>query len=465
MNKNLNARLPIAVSKNCELDLPSYHVTSGTWFQNIPVSYRHMIKGERYQAPIKFFTKLDPVSVPVFGRIRQNIRAFFVPYRLVFPNWSEYAVNTLAYQTLDNSITLNSGLPRFTSHTLWMMLDEFGCLEEQSDPYEDPATGYRNFDFSVNGVQYKLTTHGLRVVTLLESLGYCVIPTWGKDPIVYNALALLAMAKVWLDWYANGQYMDSEQVLQITTLLSKTQTFGYALNPTELSIVIEAMLFVGYDKDYFTSCFDNPAGPNVQMSSYTLFDPTTRQLNQDGVHTGMAVADQGLGETPVMAAQDSGNDYNFNGIEAFSDYALRSLEALSDMFKRYQIVGSRAADRWLALYGRSLPAEALKRSMYLGNHEHILAFGDVMSHADNSGPNDPSTLGDYAGQSAGGSECRFECCIGTTSLIFSITRKITKRLEIVSSLLRKITTPRHIKFTLIHGLTTKRVKRRVYKKV
>lgn len=411
MNESVqNVKVPIGVSKNTKLDLPSYHITSGDFFLNKPVHYRHLVMGQKYICPVKFYTRLEPPTVPVFGHIVQTVRSFFVPYRLVFNSWNEQSVDTFAFSSVDDVMSLDTAPPWFHSAELSKyFFSQPGLVDIETNPTVYPD-GHWNYDFLFNSVAYRCTTNGYRVLTILESLGYKLLDSSQQTPntgIVYNALALLSLAKIWCDWYANSAYLDSADYLAIQAILNKTKNGGVELQSGDIARIIDAFWYVGYDKDYFTAAFDEPTGPNSPLSSFSFTDFTQvypRSLGSSASLQDVHVHDLSNG-TPVMDGiiRTSGVDYPFAPV--VSHYALRSLEVMSDYVKKFQLVGSRASDRLLALWGRKPNSEALKRSLYLGSKDIEFSFGDVMSTAATS----RAEIGEYAGQSQAGGEVTFEC--------------------------------------------------------
>ena len=88
---NLNKiDVPIALEHKTKLDLSCDHVTTMDWMTTQPVNYRHMIKTEHISINAKSVVRPAPLEVPVYGMLKQNLRYFFVPYRLVFPNWDAF---------------------------------------------------------------------------------------------------------------------------------------------------------------------------------------------------------------------------------------------------------------------------------------------------------------------------------------------------------------------------------------
>ena len=97
-----------AAVNHSKLDLSSTHILTGS-FLNLPaVYYRHMIPGEHIRGVGNMLSRLAPVAVPTYGRCRVNLRAFFVPFRCVFPNFNEFIVDTIANNVSTSSLVSSS---------------------------------------------------------------------------------------------------------------------------------------------------------------------------------------------------------------------------------------------------------------------------------------------------------------------------------------------------------------------
>ena len=87
-----------------------------------------------------------------------------------------------------------------------------------------------------------------------------------------------------------------------------------------------------------------------------------------------------------------------NSAPFISEYALTALKSLTDFMKRNQLAGSKAADRYLARFGKALTSEQLGRSVYLGASMQDIQIGDIMSTSDTVNGNAGEQLGAYAGK-------------------------------------------------------------------
>lgn len=407
MNRNLSkVELPIGVNKRSTIPLESYHITSGDFFLFKPVHYHHCIPGEHYIAPVTYYTLLDPVTVPTFGKIVQKVKAFFVPYRLVYPAFNEWVSETYAFASQSESMTLSSHLPVLKPVELMKL---FTTLSYNNATVMDAAdvvdTGgkQRNYDFKWQGNYYKLTIRGLRVLTLFESLGYRAYGS-DKQQDMFNALAFLGLVRVYCDWFANSSYLDSNAYLSAMAILNRVHTSGYHLSASDLYSLTNLILYVKYDQDYFTAAFDNPDGPNGSVQNqqvipdYTLTDTVNDVYNYS--NSNIISNNYGYNNTPSLYGVDNPSHYP----KPITQFALQALDSMSKYYKKFQLVGSRAADRLLALYGKKPSSDALNRSYYLGEDKIEISLGKVMTTADT----EQGSTGDYAGQGEANGQHTFD---------------------------------------------------------
>lgn len=76
-----------ALGRKSKKDLNCAHTTTSDFFQfNIPY-IRRMLPEEKISIDVNSFARLDQMPLPTFGDANLNLRAFFVPYRMIFKGW------------------------------------------------------------------------------------------------------------------------------------------------------------------------------------------------------------------------------------------------------------------------------------------------------------------------------------------------------------------------------------------
>lgn len=378
---NLNKiDVPIALEHKSKLDLSCDHVTTMDFMTTQPVNYRHMIKTEHISINAESKVRPAPIEVPVYGMLRQNLRYFFVPYRLVFPNWDSFYNDVIASNNSRSSLVDSPPiLPNDELVDLFM---------PTSYPLSAQSTA-ASYDFSYGGSYYKFTPLGRFVYKILRSLGYEVIWSRGLS-LEYNALALLAYVKVYIDWYANSQYLNSVDVLLFERMIKYNDpTNRLVLSAGDVFALVTLIRNVVYDtEDYYVNAWDNPVSPNSgQFTSFGFTDPTS---------TGGAYVFTNVNGSPEMAINTS------YPLSVGTTYIHEALKRLTDFQKRHALAGARSIDRVLAQYGVITDSLKQSRSIYIGNQSLNVEIGSVYATADSSiAGGSSSQTGDYAGAGYG----------------------------------------------------------------
>ena len=382
-------KINTAVTENTKLDLSSDHISTANFMQFNVAYAKELVPGEKISVNMETFTRLQPMPVPTFGRARINNRAFFVPFRTIFPGWNDFITDTKHAFSNGTAATINY-VPRISANTIFAML--FGQVSQTTNFAELDDT-LTNPDYVVTFTgsgnvthKYKLTSTGRQVVKILQSLGYVVpVSKQSSIDVYYSALPLLATAKVYHDWYWPSAYADDVTSETIAGIFNRDDSADFVLSQNELTALLNMMEKVCYDSDYFVSAWQNPTAPNTGSFSGTrLYDVTNDNQNSVNVNDSNGTTIAG-----------SGN---------LSQYVVDALKSLTDYMKRHQLVGARALDRYMARFGIQLSAEKLRRSVYIGSTSDDIQFGDIMSTADTEG----AQLGNYAGKGLGYGTSNFD---------------------------------------------------------
>lgn len=386
-----SVKVPIAIGGLNELYLPASHHTSMNFLHGKPVYYRHCVKKEHLQVPLTGKVYAESLSKPTFGKVINNLRAFYVPYRLVFPNYDYLRANVIASSYQASGIV--NGSPRLDANTIQYFFETtisipYGPLVEVLANYDptDPNESRRH-DYSVGTptVYYRFTPIGRRYYSLLKALGYRMQPGQKAGVFYYDCLGLLCYARVYLDWYSNSQYLDSNAILSLEQIFKYNDTTQpLTLSYSQFSTLIQLVFVVTYDSDpYFNKSWDTPVSPTLtQQSLPAVFDVT-----------------QNNGASVVVDA--SGTPYmHLVGTNAGTQYIHDILQRLSNYQRRHALSGARLIDRLLVDNGFIPEAIKLDRSVYVGNNSLEVQLSSVMSHADTN-LGGVSNLGDRAGAGFG----------------------------------------------------------------
>lgn len=402
MSKFLDlARVQTATHKPIHLPLNCRHMTTTDFFQfNIPY-IRRMIPGESIDVEVSTFARLAGMPLPTFGDANLNLRAFFVPYRMVFPAWNDFITDT-PHATADGQRRTFDRVPYFTNRMLVSALQ----ISTFSRVVADDSLPY---DFSVRSVDengsvytyHKFTAEGRILYKILRQLGYkpnfdlhgdswngtSFSPTFSQP---LSALDILCWVKVFVDYYFPAQYYGLEDRAFLDGLCKRDTLENFVLDVDVLRRLFRLCILVYYASDYFTAAFDTPVGPNSDSaSSVTIYDVSAKGSSQ-------VLSETDATETYINVPYSNASELG----TPLTQYAITALRRLTDYMKRHQLAGARSIDRLLARFGMKTSNDASMRCYYLGSHHVPLVVADVMSTADtlNADTESGVALGDYAGK-------------------------------------------------------------------
>lgn len=419
-----------AITDNTKLDLGHQHITTADFMQLNVSMMQELVPGSKLDVKMESFARLNPLVVPTFGRAGMRHRAFFVPFRTIFRGWNDFITDSAHVGSGGYSAgatgSLITSVPRVSTGDL---CDAFANYVGQSSTdgagmiYQvTPNQGNSNWDLQITtgGVTYSYcyTVKGRQCLKILESLGYKLDWTGHSKSEYMSALPLLALAKIYVDWYYPQQYANrTEYDLLLSLCNYDVQGSVLTLTAALVNSILSLCAYVQYDSDLFVSAWDTPNQPNagnlstdfklVNIDSIGKFYGT--QLNT--ISQSGAVINNGSTPTSASTFYDKAGEMNApfllpqqftsggsNVSAGISEYLLHGLHALTDYMKRHQLAGSRAFDRYLARFGKALPAEKMNRCNYLGAAMQDIQIGDIVSTADTASALAGSQLGAMAGK-------------------------------------------------------------------
>lgn len=367
-------------------NVSSDHLTTQNFCELNCAYYRENTIREHFEADTAVFARPMPMQLPVMGKAKLNLSTYYVPFRVLSPQFNAFITRTphLPANSLNEMPILVEEMPYMYASTPFRAL-----TVDQSTGYNLTTTGTAtNFDFiDEAGTYYLLTADGRYFVKILNQLGYQIIPV--KEPKTdekIDVMKILAWAKVYIDWYANSQYVDQDTAyIEIQRLLNYDEDTAHVLTTSELIAIIMRCRYNTYEPDYFTSAYDNPAAPNEINTAWG--DISIKDITDE--YGELVTTTQSNGTATIQKQIDGQQDFITN----ITQYAIKSLQALQDMATRYALSGTRAVDRYAARFGIVLSAEKMKRSQFYGTQTTPMQFGSIYSTAATA----DATLGDYAG--------------------------------------------------------------------
>lgn len=372
------------------------HITTQDFMRPMPIVCKECVPNQEVNLALESFVRLNPMVKPTFGRARVYNRAFFVPFRTIFPRWNEFLASEPIYSMVDSQYGLQTSVPVLQNNNLLGILISLSTAGTSTD-YD---ISYLDSNNVVKYLKLGPTAHF--AMRLFYGLGYKI--NWNEnDTEQYSAMPLLAFVKVMLDWYYPSQYINSSAVQTLTPYLQSDSLSARVIPETVIGNMVTVCNFCSYNDSLYVDAWDRPVAPNNGVESqYSVPDITLPTgLTQTSQSISAASADNVTSNgTPISRAV--AGSYN-NNVSSFTQYQHDILKALTDYTTRHRLSGVRAVDRLLAEYGINLSSEIMKRSILLGNDEYNIQFGDVMSHTDtyDANNNTGAVLGDYSGKGIG----------------------------------------------------------------
>ncbi len=332
------AKVPIATASRSMHDLSAPHITS-TDFGRLDVVYHsQLVPGDDINVNVHSFLRCAPMPQPTFGKVYLNVRAFFVPNRILFADkdyWNNWR----------NGLT-SSSHPYVNESDLVKLAFKVG-----------PVNPLLNSIYRADWRRH-LSQLGFpeRVFNYGESLGE--FTSYDKP---YSPFALESYQRIWWTWYRDSNLIDDSQFSNYIRPLTTGEQPVSHLMPR----------YCCYQKDIFTTAFKNPqngsAGATIPVTDYdsnNLIAP----FNPDNVLNSAG--------TGIAGIQKS-TRYNIQ--------FLRAANSLQHYLERNNIAGGRVQARFLARFGIQPDNIRLDQPEYCGGFTAPLKIGDVTANIDLGG--------------------------------------------------------------------------------
>ncbi len=349
------SKVPIATASRSMHDLSAPHITSSD-FGRLDVAYHcQCVPGDDININVHSFLRGAPMPQPTFGKIFLNVRAFFVPHRILFADknyWDNWRNN----------------------------------LTSSSHPYF-PESALVNQSFKVGPINPKLDSkYRADFRRLLSQFGFPErIYNYGDNQGDFtsydkrwNPFALEAYQRIWWSWYRDSNLIDDSQFSNYIRPLTTGEQPATHLIPR----------YCCYQKDIYTTAFVNPqSGP---ASATIPFASTGTSLLANPVNP------ENVWQTGAqsVAGISASNQYNIQ--------FLRAANALQHYLERNNIAGGRVQARFLARFGITPDNIRLDQPEYCGGFIAPLKIGDVTSNIDLGGDANPTNAFTNIGASAQG---------------------------------------------------------------
>lgn len=420
----------IARQKNTnKFNLSKQTITTTDFGVKRPILCNVQFPGDKFVVNIDHLTRLMPMPNPTFGKIKETIRCFTVPYRNIHKYFNDVLANNMVY--INNS--------KVIPETHWIYLGDFVnaiydnskiCTPSDENNYDVAVHVYSIDDENVTeeGRNYYLyTQNGRHVISMLQGLGYN-LPTMyfqggaidylkatdkrGVGPtatIKISLYPLIAFWKTYIDWCVPSRFLtDIYEIVRAVENFYRSNGHeeGIAGSQTLLNnfIAMTSTAPVTYNADdnYFSRAFLNPYGEENERAKTIIPANTIETQNGylDYNETSLSI-DKHASDNGSMIPYTIGPNNDGNLINIAS---IKTLGALQDMVNRGKLNGTRVKDYLKATYGIEPSLSELEYSEYKGKRENTIMIGDVIANADTKTENGGAYLGEYAGRAIGGDQ-------------------------------------------------------------
>ncbi|QCS36076.1 major capsid protein [Capybara microvirus Cap1_SP_118] len=408
-------------------------------FMPVPTYKRlDVVPRDHFKVTTNTTIRTAPLAVPTYGSLFYKTASFFVPRNQLDEGFNYLIANrkyTADYRTLLNWLAPEHIFAAFKL-----------CCFDVSASYKGSVLNYRRLgtlyrNASVQQLRecdiacarpdlgeghydcIELNAFGRQCLKILESLGYrnCVFTQesefTSEDHQPFTTHALQAYTSICLNYFFNPTTADFTPLSQLIYHMQHKLSFqSPMLEVTETSTtVVNANLYYGriissssgqscyltehglcflflncflapavYPKDYFTSAQETP------LESVHLLLEGQDFSNRVGI---------GLDSPAQLNSQPSSYENNVNlgpnaSTNNVTNFSLQAIDKLTKLLRRYNVSGTRVADRLKGLVGFDVESIKNDRPVLLGFDKHEFLVSDVMSTAQT----ESKVIGSYAGK-------------------------------------------------------------------
>lgn len=394
-------------------------------FGNVqPLFSKFVVPHSRITINFGQLTRLAPLVVPSFARLKQLNDFVYVPMNKVFPAFDAFLSRNIVSGIVRNYIP--DSVPSITNHRLFNLLVakfSYSIYKENDqtwkkalpsvfllDPFfdkvyfvelpfsvpEDPSKVTWDFKFADRGITFysRLTQDGRYWYSILKGLGYSLDP-FDDKPV--SVLPLLAFIKAYYDcyyvkrynsWHSSAIYNQINKFYNGNFLVKTISGHIYNLYPFDPLVSLfnlnahDFYLYASVDDSPLQVALDNPINTNYHSMSTG----------------GSTLAFKTTADTAVLASHDGDDTPSVRSGATLSAESLSLVDRLWHFMSRSSVVGQSVKD-WFKVHFGVTPSEDMFDTCTLfASKPNIININSVIATADGNNGTTSSRLGDLAGQ-------------------------------------------------------------------
>lgn len=360
------SQVKVGNTSRSTFDLKHRQVTTSDFGYLIPICVRDMVPNDDYTVSPSVMCRAAPAAFPFYGKVTTRIHHFFVPYRVLYPRWSEFITGAKGNNTIPPYATAAQ------IRDLLALDPQFASQEVLNQP------------------------RGLygRVLANLGLNPNLIVGNAIPDNKRFSLFRLLAYYRIWLDWYMDSNIYDHSEMV---SAFNNAFRNGGAVSSQWLASIMRYRCAC-FGKDYFTTAKLHPQAGSDPSSVYTspAFDlPSLDHVPDESDLPGLLLGGYTDSQSSVNSLGNAINllgDEGSNHLGEFTVEELRAAVSLQRYLERNNYVGSKVINQLLAHFGIAPTPERLDMSEYIGGSNLPLQVGDVTSHTPSSS-DDVNTIG------------------------------------------------------------------------
>ncbi len=427
--------VPITRPKRSAFNL-SNTVYSTTEFGRLcPTSVQECMPADIVKGNHSHKVRFLPMLTPPFGSCFIKSRTFFVPYRLVLPNWEKFI--TGYYERLRNGQVVFDAQPNtLIDGSTFIPKDLLDYYTSDDSPGHRSMRQYNMLDYI--GIQFPNGVTSLpnfEIAKLLafwkiffdyfvdENLGHNMLsnPATGSFPQKFNDDGMqedISRAFNYEDFMSMLVYIKGmSDPITLQSALEKGGLISFVSDNDDNVAVIRNLIHlpnITYKKDYFTSAL--PWAQKGQPVTIPLFDSATLEVSPVNVRAEMSdvtdplgssvIYDQQGSEGTFRATSSSGRPTNIRlsvsgqtvdvaNLNPLTINDLRTSFRVQEWLERNARGGSRYIEQIQSHYGVRPQDYRLQRSEYISGTSQPVTFNEVLQTSESNS----SPLGTMAGHS------------------------------------------------------------------